>query len=334
MLQATRRVVSAECSTSSSSKLYARHASKCRGGVPSKVLQAGCRRRCSQLACSASEAGGQGDDASSSVPDTLPISAVDTDWREFRARLIASTRSAESSAVAGTSTVDADGAGSALESGANLWAHEVPGPEKGALLLAHPQMFRGSQTYFSLAAVLLLDHDASGSYGVILNRPTQYHMAQLQTDIPPLHAFPGNRLFLGGDVGETAMVVLTRQHNVEGAVEVMRGVYLCNIVAAEAAVKAGVAEPNDFRFYAKYAGWGAGQLASECKAGVWFCAAASAALALSDEAEHGRELWHQVLEQMGGDYSRVSTVVREVEQQGGIQRSASNLSTNRTDGAE
>ncbi len=34
-----------------------------------------------------------------------------------------------------------------------------------------------------------------------------------------------------------------------------------------------------------------------------YCAAASAALALSDEAEQGRELWHQVLEQMGGEHT-------------------------------
>jgi hypothetical protein len=42
------------------------------------------------------------------------------------------------------------------------------------------------QTYFAFAAILLLDHDdAEGSYGVILNRPTEYTLEQLQ-GIPPL----------------------------------------------------------------------------------------------------------------------------------------------------
>lgn len=54
------------------------------------------------------------------------------------------------------------------------WAHELSRPEPGCLLLAHPYMFREKQRYFYQAVILLLDHGPEGSYGIILNRPTQY----------------------------------------------------------------------------------------------------------------------------------------------------------------
>lgn len=54
------------------------------------------------------------------------------------------------------------------------WAHELSRPEPGCLLLAHPYMFRERQRYFYQAVILLLDHGPEGSYGIILNRPTQY----------------------------------------------------------------------------------------------------------------------------------------------------------------
>ena len=40
---------------------------------------------------------------------------------------------------------DADDAG-------GQWVHPLPGPETGAILIAHPMMFTTSQTYFSHAA--------------------------------------------------------------------------------------------------------------------------------------------------------------------------------------
>lgn len=36
------------------------------------------------------------------------------------------------------------------------WAHSIPSPEKGCLLLAHPLVFLGRQKYFHQAAILIL----------------------------------------------------------------------------------------------------------------------------------------------------------------------------------
>lgn len=49
------------------------------------------------------------------------------------------------------------------------------------------------------------------------------------------------------------------------------------------------------RWFARYAGWGPGQLQRECRAGVWFTAAASPDLILQLPKEsNGRDYWHTV----------------------------------------
>ena len=40
----------------------------------------------------------------------------------------------------------------ARSEGPEAWAHPLPGPENGAVLIAHPMMFTTSQTYFSHSA--------------------------------------------------------------------------------------------------------------------------------------------------------------------------------------
>jgi hypothetical protein len=57
-----------------------------------------------------------------------------------------------------------------------------------------------------------------------------------------------------------------------------QGVHLGGVEAAAELVSKGEADAKDFRWFAKYAGWAPGQLLKECKAGVWFPAAASASL--------------------------------------------------------
>lgn len=71
----------------------------------------------------------------SSIPDTLPLATADSDWRAFRAKLVASSKASASAAAEEASA--AAGAGSAAAAGTAdaPWAHSLPGPEQGCLLL-------------------------------------------------------------------------------------------------------------------------------------------------------------------------------------------------------
>eukprot|EP00955_Chlamydomonas_euryale_P048394 353950-Chlamydomonas_euryale.AAC.7 len=197
-------------------------------------------------------------------------------------------------------------------------------PEKGSLLLAHPMMFTNSQQYFYQSVILLLDHDESGSCGVILNRPSQYTLGQLALT-KELAEFDNCRLFIGGDVGDGTLQLVHTTDGLAGSVEVgsnsgrmqlsvVKGVHLGGIEAARNKVATGEAPADDFRWFARYSGWGAGQLEGECRAGVWFTAAASPELIkLLPKDSNGRDYWHQILQLMGGDHKVLSDKILEAE---------------------
>ncbi|GBF99958.1 hypothetical protein Rsub_12651 [Raphidocelis subcapitata] len=265
------------------------------------------------VASASGSGGGSGDDApsSSSLPDALPAAGPGTDWRAYRARL-AALEAASSGAASGGSESSAPLAAASFDDG--RWAHSVPVPETGCILLAHPSMFGVSQTYFRLAAILILECSESGSLGVILNRPTEHHLRDMTfTDEAATRPFGGNRLYMGGDVGQNSIIVVTSAGAVADATEVAAGIRVCTVGAAAAAVRAGKARPEEFRFFAQYSGWGPGQLQRECKAGVWYVASVSSQLALSEKLAAGAELWHEVLATMGGPYAELSQLVQDGE---------------------
>lgn len=243
----------------------------------------------------------------------MPLSGLD--WREFRARLVQAEKVEQQPPISeGSSTAPLA-----------EWAHPLMLPEKGALLLAHPMMFLKSQQYFYLSIILLLDHDENGSYGIILNKPSpNFRIGSLALNVK-MPEFEDCLLYFGGDVGDGSIQMIHAVEGIEGSIEVMKGLYAGGIEAARVRVASGSASPSDFRFYAKYAGWGPGQLENEVKAGVWFVAAASPGLVMSTSGEGvsseegsflvtGKEAWHRVLKQMGGEYAAMSSKIKQSEE--------------------
>ena len=75
-------------------------------------------------------------------------------------------------------------------------------------------------------------------------------------------------------------------------------------------VSQGLARPDEFKFFTRYAGWGPGQLENECAQGVWYPVAASHDVVLSPTALEGVTMWHTVLEKMGGAYQEMSRAMK------------------------
>lgn len=267
-------------------------------------------------ACEASASGRNDPDASDSpIPDRLPLAGADTDWREFRARLVAS----ESARASPASHPSSSTAGSSLSSSSLLddsgeWAHPLPAPEKGGLLLAHPLMFHSSQKYFHKSVIFLFEHGPEGSAGLILNLPTVHTIGSLGAAAGQMvPEFKDNVLHLGGDVGDNTIHMLHNCAILEDSLEVMPGMYMGGYEAATQAVRNGQVEPSSFKWFTKYSGWGPGQLQREVDAGVWFTAAAGAGLVLNQQQQDskGPSMWHQVLELMGGEFKNLSEATRE-----------------------
>ena len=66
----------------------------------------------------------------------------------------------------------------------------------------------------------------------------------------------------------------------EGAHEVISGVYAGGLPSANSLVSSGGAAASSFRLLSGYAGWEPGQLAAEAERGAWHVVAASTAVVL------------------------------------------------------
>ena len=248
------------------------------------------------------------DDASGSDLK-LPLAGADTDWREFRARLV-SGASAGAATRPAADAADADAPAPGTSSG---WAHPLTAPEAGAVLIAHPLLFTTSQTYFHQSVVLLISHGPDGSAGLILNKPSQYTLADVGGVDALLPACGGCTLYLGGDVERASVHVVHALPSLPGAVQVVPGVCVGGVEAAAAATASGAAPADAFQWLSGYCGWSPGQLASEVEAGVWTVAAADAATLLSASrpgGPRGGALWHALLERIGGDHAALSAATR------------------------
>lgn len=264
------------------------------GGLAS---QAHCPKR-SLTVVKASESDRFSDGASSSIPDAVPTVPADADWRAFRAKLVASS-SGSASPDAGPLTDDTP------------WAHHIPSPEQGCLLLASPLFFLESQTYFDKSVILLHSHGPRGSAGIIINRPTQHRIGDLKGTTLPREYNPCT-LYMGGDVDRNAVSLLHGLPNVPHSVQIVPGVYMGGLEGVRAALAAGQTTSDQVKMIVSQAGWGPGQLEDEVARGVWFPAAASSHVMLQPMAMgSGQELWHAILQLMGGEFAQLSAAVKE-----------------------
>ena len=93
-------------------------------------------------------------------------------------------------------------------------------------------------------------------------------------------AFGRCPLFIGGPVTKNLLHVLHGRREVDGALEIVEGVFAGGVESASEMVRRGEASPHDFMLLAGYSGWGPGQLAQELAEGTWLVVAASQAVIL------------------------------------------------------
>lgn len=165
-------------------------------------------------------------------------------------------------------------------------------PAAGRFLIATRQVQGG----FAQTVILLVDVDAGGAMGVIVNHPTKLPLAKL---LPDIAALRGRRepVYLGGPVQPDRLMLLIRSKTAPpDATRVTGDVYASGSVATLRAV-AGKKRGATFRAYVGYAGWAAGQLESEVARGDWVVAPSDADSIFSEDPAG---LWHDLIRQRGG----------------------------------
>ncbi|WP_203336049.1 YqgE/AlgH family protein [Nocardioides limicola] len=164
----------------------------------------------------------------------------------------------------------------------------------GMLLVAAPDL---GDPNFARTVVLLLDVNAEGALGVVLNRPSDTPVAAVLNDWSLLVDSPAV-LFVGGPVGtDGALAVATTRPGVEpvGFRPLVDGVGSVDLDTPVELVDGSLAS---LRIFAGYAGWGAGQLQDELARDDWYVVPALPGDLTRADTE---TMWSDVLRRQPGD---------------------------------
>ncbi|SCK20932.1 YqgE/AlgH family protein [Streptomyces sp. WMMB 322] len=200
----------------------------------------------------------------------------------------------------------------------------------GRLLVATPVL---ADPNFDRAVVLLLDHDAEGSLGVVLNRPTPVDVVDILEPWAALAGEPGV-VFQGGPVSLDAALGVAvvpasqgRGHAAgerpgaaardgdgspgeadgeggDGPLGWRRVHGAIGLVDLEAPPELLAAELGSLRIFAGYAGWGPGQLEKELSEGAWYVVESEPGDVSSPSPER---LWRSVLRRQRSELAMVAT---------------------------
>lgn len=153
----------------------------------------------------------------------------------------------------------------------------------GQLLLAHPAL---RDPNFRRSVILLSAHSAEGAMGVVLNRPLDKQLGELNSEFAfgPLAGVP---IYAGGPVEPEQLIIVSWQWlEEESAFQLHFGVEPEQ--AAEMVGTPGIT----LRAFVGYSGWGKGQLENEMKHDTWLVSTVEGEIL--GQAD-GTALWRQIL---------------------------------------
>jgi len=168
-------------------------------------------------------------------------------------------------------------------------AAEVRGLATGKFLVARRDL---PDPNFAETVILLAQYDEQGAVGLVINQPTRIRLSRLFQDLD-LGERRADPVYRGGPVAITGVLALMRsQTEPKDARKVSQSVYLVNSVTGLEEHVQRRAEPNTFRVYLGYAGWGAGQLDREVDLGSWHIFDSEPGLVFDPEPD---SLWERLI---------------------------------------
>lgn len=137
-------------------------------------------------------------------------------------------------------------------------------PEQGMILVSEPF---NSDRFFQRSVVLLLEHNKSGTVGLILNKPTNHKMSEISEKF---NNFDSD-LLMGGPVSnENIYYIHTLGKSVPGSTLIKDNLYMGgNFDIIQLMISGGTVKENQVKFFAGYSGWASGQLQNELSKNFW-----------------------------------------------------------------
>lgn len=165
--------------------------------------------------------------------------------------------------------------------------------ETGCLLIAEP--FMGDPN-FERSVILLCEHNARGSFGLVLNQLSEFHLGDLIKN----NVYPDILVNFGGPVQRDTLHFLhIVPEKISGGVEIQKGLFWGgNFDKMLEKLNLGLISITEIRFFIGYSGWGEGQLSQEIKRNSWFVSKTTT----NNIMKNSKEYWRETLKNMGGDY--------------------------------
>lgn len=168
-------------------------------------------------------------------------------------------------------------------------------PEKGKLLIAEPSIT--GDVSFNRSVVLLAEHNDEGSVGFILNKPLDYEITDLVTEI----VMPF-KVYNGGPVEQDNLYFIHKvPHLIENSVEIADGIYWGgDFEKTVSLINDKVISEDDIRFFLGYSGWSSLQLKEELSSNSWIVVKNEYESQIIQKSSVA--FWREKMVELGGDY--------------------------------
>jgi putative transcriptional regulator len=168
-------------------------------------------------------------------------------------------------------------------------------PEKGRILVSEPYL---PDPNFDRTIVLLCEHNEEGSFGFVLNKPSEAAVNEVLNDIK---SYPG-KVYVGGPVQQDTLHFIHRYPALEDSVEIAEGIFWGgNFDRLVFHLQTKQIGPEDVKFFVGYSGWSQGQLEEEMEMDSWIVTDKVTEELIFET--NPKVMWQKVLKNMGGRFS-------------------------------
>jgi putative transcriptional regulator len=168
-------------------------------------------------------------------------------------------------------------------------------PGKGKILVSEPYL---PDPNFERTIILLCEHNKEGSFGFVMNKPSEARLPDVMADLGHLDA----PVYVGGPVQQDTLHYLHRIPDLTDAVPVMDGVYWGgNFEQLLGMIDSHQVGVNEIKFFLGYSGWSAGQVDEELELNSWIVSDKVDQELLFEIEPH--LMWQHALKIMGGRFS-------------------------------
>jgi putative transcriptional regulator len=177
----------------------------------------------------------------------------------------------------------------------------MPKSLQGNCLLASPFM---DDPNFFRSVIYLVRHAEDHTFGLILNRPTDYRLDKVVSMVSDLDCVHDGPLYCGGPV-DGPLIALHDQPEL-GSEACIDGLSMTS--DQDKLLELFVLTKAKLKLFDGFAGWGPGQLEQELETGSWLVADIDADLVLSDDPD----MWENLLKRIGQNILSVDEQISDI----------------------